>query len=90
MLIGGYPLSDDESVATAFSHAVAPGDQIRHWAHCSAGPETVTIGPSDLTWEAELPEVLVYARVWPVGIRCGNQFVPLCAGGGSNRKLPLA
>ena len=32
-------LSDEESVAAAFSHVLAAGEQVRHWAHCSAGFE---------------------------------------------------
>ena len=35
-------LSDGESIAAAFSHVLEPGEQVRHWARCSAGPETVS------------------------------------------------
>ncbi|MDE2900426.1 MAG: PH domain-containing protein [Chloroflexota bacterium] len=38
--VSGRLLSDDESVAAAYSHVLAPGEQVRHWAHCSAGLET--------------------------------------------------
>ena len=38
--IRGRLLSDEESVAAAFSHVLAPGEQVRRWAHCSAGLET--------------------------------------------------
>ena len=34
-------LSDEDSVAAAFSRVLAPGERIRHWAHCSASLETV-------------------------------------------------
>ena len=37
--VRGHLLSDEESVAAAFSHVLALGEQVRHWAHCSAGPE---------------------------------------------------
>ena len=38
-------LSDEGSVAAAFSHVLEPGEQVRHWARCSAGPETVFHNP---------------------------------------------
>ena len=44
--VRGHLLSDEESVAAAFSHVLALGEQVRHWAHCSAGPETVYHQPS--------------------------------------------
>ena len=44
--VSGHLLSDEESVAAAFSHVLALGEQVRHWAHCSAGPETVYHQPS--------------------------------------------
>ncbi len=44
--VRGHLLSDEESVAAAFSHVLALGEQVRHWAHCSAGPETVYHKPS--------------------------------------------
>ena len=39
--VRGHLLGDEESVAAAFSHILAPGEQVRHWAHCSAGQETI-------------------------------------------------
>ncbi len=44
----GRLLSDEESVAAAFSHVLAAGEQVRHWAHCSAGEET-----EPESWETE-------------------------------------
>ena len=43
--VRGHLLSDEESVAVAFSHVLALGEQVRHWAHCSAGQETVFHNP---------------------------------------------
>ncbi len=43
--VRGRLLSDEESVAAAFSHVLARGEQVRHWARCSAGPETVFHNP---------------------------------------------
>ena len=39
--VRGRLLSDEESVEAAFSHILRRGEQVRHWAHCSAGQETV-------------------------------------------------
>ena len=43
--VRGRLLSDEESVAVAFSHVLALGEQVRHWARCSAGQETVFHNP---------------------------------------------
>ena len=43
--VRGHLLSDEESVAVAFSHVLALGEQVRHWTHCSAGQETVSHNP---------------------------------------------
>ena len=43
--VRGHLLSDEQSVAAAFSHVLALGEQVRHWAHCSAGQETVFHNP---------------------------------------------
>ena len=38
-------LSDEDSVAAAFSRVLAPGERIRHWARCWASLETVYHDP---------------------------------------------
>ena len=43
--VRGHLLSDEESVAAAFSHVLTLGEQVRHWAHCLAGQETVFHNP---------------------------------------------
>ena len=44
--VRGRLLSDEESVAAAFSHVLAAGEQVQHWAHCSAGMETIAYHPA--------------------------------------------
>ena len=39
--VRGHLLSDEETVAAAFSHVLGLGEQIQHWARCSAAPENV-------------------------------------------------
>ena len=39
--VRGHLLSDEETVAAAFSHVLELGEQIQHWARCSAAPESV-------------------------------------------------
>ena len=43
--VRGRLLSGEASVAAAFSHVLEAGEQVQHWAHCSAGQETVFHGP---------------------------------------------
>ena len=55
-------LSDEGSVAAAFSHVLEPGEQVRHWARCSAGQETVNYTPPDVSREVGVNRSI---GLWP-------------------------
>ena len=44
--VRGRLLSDEESVAAAFPSVLEPGEQVRHWAHCAGGQETIFYTPA--------------------------------------------
>ena len=44
--VRGRLLSDGESVAAAFPSVLEPGEQVRHWAHCAGGQETIFYTPA--------------------------------------------
>ena len=54
--VRGHLLSDEASVAAAFPHVLEAGEQVQHWAHCSAGQETVFHSPGSGGPQGGVPE----------------------------------
>ena len=73
--VRGHLLSDEQSVAAAFSHVLALGEQVRHWAHCSAGQETVFHNPGSGGGPSgsHTPESWGNVMGWLAGARRGHR-----------------